>query len=40
MRKQQEELPTSEIDQIALEDQYANPMITISAALRVNKKLV
>ena len=39
-KKQGEDLPTSEIDQMALEDQCANPMITITAALRVNKKLV
>ena len=39
-RKKQADLPTSEIDQMALEDQCANPIITITAALRVNKKLV
>ena len=38
-RQADEELPTSEIEAMELEDQILNPMLTISAALRVNKVL-
>ena len=39
MRRQQEDLPTSDLEQLELDEKVANPVFTVSASLRVNKRL-
>ncbi len=38
-RKEADELPTSELEAMDLEDQIGDPMLSISACLRVNRRL-